>query len=314
MKGKEDSPVQTFLRLYSRKFSKLGLTAPAEFDAKARQWAADDEIPLQVHLSGPIGPNAAAIIFDSMKRAGIQSIRSFRLWKCDAKNEGIRVLSEMIKISAQVEVIDLLDNEIDELGCEFLSRSLDRGCQLKKLLLDHNPIGEKGFNFLSRSIATLPNLEELSLAFCGLKKESSSCIQQILLFRQSRLQILNVSYNSLETAGCYACFKALEINTYLREINLRHNEIIEDVNLAEKLLKIIVNHCSLTALDISCNSFSEALAEKICEAMISKMTMQIDMGDDFSSSMIEKLRNASMRVQANNKRVKGKKEPKKAAR
>ena len=55
--------------------------------------------------------------------------KSIRLWKAACQDEGVRWTCNYIAMCAQVQILELLDNDITPLGCEFIGR----------LLNPHNP-------------------------------------------------------------------------------------------------------------------------------------------------------------------------------
>jgi hypothetical protein len=46
-------------------------------------------------------------------------LKEIRIWKCNAKNEGARMVCEFLKKNNTVKLCDMMGNFIDELGCEF---------------------------------------------------------------------------------------------------------------------------------------------------------------------------------------------------
>ena len=68
-----------------------------------------------------------------------------------------------------LEELDLTDNGITQLGCEFLSNSLvDPETCLVKLKLTGNPIKTEGLQLLSVGLKVNNTLEKLSLKNCGI--------------------------------------------------------------------------------------------------------------------------------------------------
>lgn len=77
-------------------------------------------------------------------------LRKIRFWKVDVQDEGLRGICNFIDKVAGIEYLDLMDNKITQLGCEFLGKTL-RGerCRINKLKLDNNPIGNEGLRNLT---------------------------------------------------------------------------------------------------------------------------------------------------------------------
>ena len=87
----------------------------------------------------------------------LDTLKSVRLWKVRAGDEGIRALSNYMAINKTVTTLDIMDNGITQLGsrpltagCEFLGKALhpSSNLTLKKLMLDHNNIGSDGLRNL----------------------------------------------------------------------------------------------------------------------------------------------------------------------
>ena len=74
-----------------------------------------------------------------------QHLKVVRLWKVDLQDEGLRSICNYIDKVGSIEYLDLMDNRITPLGCEFLGKTLrhDRN-NIRKLKLDNNPFGNQG--------------------------------------------------------------------------------------------------------------------------------------------------------------------------
>lgn len=121
--GGEETPFQELLRIYPKKFNQLGLSYPA-FAEKMSQFEADDIEFEQLHLWEPTNPNVIQCIFAAIQEAQIDTLKSIRFWKIKAQDEGVRALASFMLQNKTVLIVDLLDNEITPLGCEFLGRAL----------------------------------------------------------------------------------------------------------------------------------------------------------------------------------------------
>jgi len=62
-------------------------------------------------------------------------------------------------------MLNLPNNEITIIGCDFLGKALapDKCGPIKKLKLDYNNIGTEGLRMLAQGLAQNPTLERLSL-------------------------------------------------------------------------------------------------------------------------------------------------------
>jgi len=88
---------------------------------------------------------------DALRAVNYQHARSIRLWKSGCEDEGVRAVCMYLKANLNVQVLELLDNGITKLGCEFLSRCLapSMKSQLVNLKLDHNNFGSEGVQALA---------------------------------------------------------------------------------------------------------------------------------------------------------------------
>lgn len=93
----------------------------------------------------------------------------------NAGDEGVRSICNYMLKSKTIEYLDLLDNNIGLLGCEFLSKVLDPGSEvpLKRLKCDHNPFGTPGLAILSEGMSQSKIIEKLSLCHCGIDKDGA---------------------------------------------------------------------------------------------------------------------------------------------
>ena len=75
-------------------------------------------------------------------------------------------------------VLELLDNRITPLGCEFLSKSLHPIAKptIQILKLDHNNFGSEGMKCLSEGLAINPLLRILSLQYCSIDAEAAEAV------------------------------------------------------------------------------------------------------------------------------------------
>lgn len=308
MKNKEELPLETLLKTYTRRFRQLGLPIPKQFDAKVREALDEDEELIQLHLWEELGPNAASVIFDSLKKANFTFLKSVRLWKTACGDEGARLLGEYLIFNPAVEILDLLNNGISPLGCEFLGRPLlAGGGALKRLTMDHNLIGAEGLSLLADGLRRSPNLVELSLSFCELPPEAATYLQQILLFHKSKLEILNLHGNRLGSTGFLQIIRALEPNEALLKLNVRDNQIAEEKPLVDQLITTLEKNPVLETLDLSFNGFRQETAEKILELETKKMQTRVEMDDHFEPAFCEKFNLLMAKIKPK------KKKPKKAA-
>ena len=90
--------------------------------------------------------------------------------------------------------LELLDNKISPLGCEFISRALHPKNKptIISLKLDHNEFGSAGVTALADGLAINPTLRLLSLTYCGIDADAAQALFEILIYTRSALEELHL--------------------------------------------------------------------------------------------------------------------------
>ena len=74
------------------------------------------------------------------------------------EDEGVRAICRYIMTCPSVIVLELFQNGITALGCQFIGKMItpglipDNKCNLVYLKLDHNPIGSEGMKYLAEGL------------------------------------------------------------------------------------------------------------------------------------------------------------------
>ena len=98
----------------------------------------------------PIGPVGLRSIVDSFIEVEYTGLKVLRLIKINAEDEGLRVICNFMNKYHSVEELNLQDNGITKLGCEFLGKTLAlEESPLTVLKLDDNPLTTEGLRLLS---------------------------------------------------------------------------------------------------------------------------------------------------------------------
>jgi Ran GTPase-activating protein (RanGAP) involved in mRNA processing and transport len=107
------------------------------------------------HLWEQLGWQGTRAIFDALKAVKYSHCKSIRLWKTSCEDEGVRALCEYLKIAPNVLLLELLDNQITKLGCEFISRIIrpEAKTNIMYLKLDHNSFGSEGIKMLATGLS-----------------------------------------------------------------------------------------------------------------------------------------------------------------
>jgi Ran GTPase-activating protein (RanGAP) involved in mRNA processing and transport len=105
-------------------------------------------------------------------------LRRIRIWKCSIGDEGVRYLCKYLCSSYSLNLIDLLDNGITALGCEFIGKAVQSpACRVLHLKLDNNLILSEGLKFLAVGLRQNHVLDKLSLKYCGINGQGAMYVQ-----------------------------------------------------------------------------------------------------------------------------------------
>lgn len=86
-----------------------------------------------------------------------------------------------------MQILELLDNHITPLGCEFISRILVPSAKqtLQLLKLDHNNFGSEGLNLLAEGLSQNTTITHVSMTYCNIDEKGARALFEILIFTQS---------------------------------------------------------------------------------------------------------------------------------
>lgn len=143
-------------------------------------------------------------ITESLKTVGYNKLYSLRLWRSYIQDEGVRAICEFLQGNVSMLCLELMDNKITPLGCEFLGRCMEPGpkcapiCFLK---LDCNNFGSKGVENLCLGLKNNEYLKMLSLCYCGIDEDGARPLFEMLIFSKSRLEEMILTGNRLKNKG-----------------------------------------------------------------------------------------------------------------
>lgn len=127
--------------------------------------------------------------------------------------------------------LELLDNKITYLGCEFLGRTLTPGphCPpIAILKLDHNNFGSRGLNALCAGIKSNENIKVLSLQYCDIDHTGARSLMEMLIYSKSKLEELILTGNQLRNEGVQMVLNGVSIAKELKKIYLADNQFNEE--------------------------------------------------------------------------------------
>jgi|JI6StandDraft_1071083.scaffolds.fasta_scaffold25571_6 Ran GTPase-activating protein (RanGAP) involved in mRNA processing and transport len=159
-----------------------------------------------------IGPVNIRAIMDTFSEIAYKHLKTIRLWKVKAEDEGVRSICNYIEKAQTIEYLDLLDNDISPLGCEFLGKVLGPNSPIVKLKLDHNCFGTEGLRNLTGGLSKNSTIEKLSLKYCKIDQFGSKYLQDILANINSKLKSIKLQGNPLKNEGVFQLLRAAEFN------------------------------------------------------------------------------------------------------
>jgi Ran GTPase-activating protein (RanGAP) involved in mRNA processing and transport len=193
----------------------------------------DIEFLTKFHFWDELGWEGVRAIMDSLRTiapAPYPHCKSIRLWKTFCEDEGVRAVCQYIEVAPNVQILELLDNKVTPLGCEFVSRIIHpkSNSQLKILKMDHNPFGSEGMIRLAEGMSMNKTLEQVSLTYCGIDSNGARAIFEVLINTQSSIQEFNLSGNNLGNKGIIWVLKGLKLVKNMKKIYLADNSFNAD--------------------------------------------------------------------------------------
>lgn len=155
----EDESVPRFYSKYVKKCKELEIKPSPIIKQQMQEFEDGDiEFLTKFHFWDELGWEGVRAIMDALRTiapAPYPHCKSIRLWKTFCEDEGVRATCQYIECAPNVQILELLDNKVTPLGCEFVSRILHpkSSAQLKILKMDHNPFGSEGMIRLAEGMA-----------------------------------------------------------------------------------------------------------------------------------------------------------------
>jgi len=125
-----------------------------------------------------------------------------------------------------LQQLDLANNKIGDIGCQYLAEALKVNTVLQQLELGENQIGDIGCQYLIDALKINTSLQELDLRFNQIGNTECQYLADTLKINTS-LQKLNLYHNQIGATGCQYLADALRVNTTLQKLHLwySYNEI-----------------------------------------------------------------------------------------
>ena len=299
----EDDSTQRLYNLYGKKCRELGTRIPQKVREKfdevldEGEYLTDVSIPLylQLNLWDPIGWEGAKALGESLTAIKFDKLKTLRFWKCGIEDNGLRYICSYLAINKSVEVLEILDNNITSLGCEFLGRVLKKEAEspITTLRLDHNPIHAVGVTMLAEGLVMNPFMKILSLNYCEIEKDAAVPLVHILIYIKSELKELYLKGNNLENEGSEEILKAVQVSKNLTKLDLADNKIKElgkdGIVVKQIAAAVTFENCMVSSYDLSCNYFDDEavifIKNKLEEGgLVGDFKLTIKLDQDFQTA------------------------------
>lgn len=172
----------------------------------------------------------------------------------------MRAVCQYLEVGRNVAFLELLDNNVTPLGCEFLSKTLHPKSQpmIQILKLDHNAFGAAGVIALSEGLAVNPVLRMLSLTYCGIDAEGAEALFEIMIYTRSALEEVNLSGNILQNEGIITLLRGVAIAKSLKKLMIADNQFSDDAEVMKALNFCMRRNEKLGKYDLKYNTITDA--------------------------------------------------------
>jgi Ran GTPase-activating protein (RanGAP) involved in mRNA processing and transport len=148
--------------------------------------------------------------------------------------------------------LELLDDKVTPLGCEFLGKTLTPGSAcppISILKLDHNAFGSDGLKHLAVGIKENVFIKTLSLTYCDIDQHGARCLMEMLIFSKSLLEELILTGNNLGNQGSKIVLNGVSIAKNLKMIHLADNNFNQEEDMLESIKSCMTRNKTLAKYD-----------------------------------------------------------------
>jgi len=256
----EDLSVENFWKAYKKKCVEYNCDVSKIIKGAMEKFFEEGDEIKKLHMWEELGWPGVKAIVESLIAAKYPHMVSIRLWKTYCEDEGVRILCTFLEQCSSILCLELLDNKVTYLGCEFLGKTLTPGpkcppiCILK---LDHNNFGSRGLNALLKGIQSNEFLKTLSFAYCGIDAEASRGLFEMLIFSKSHLEELILTGNNLRNEGAIMVLQGVSAAKELKKIYLADNQFNEADEMLEAIKKCMTRNKNLARYDFRNNDLKD---------------------------------------------------------
>lgn len=193
----------------------------------------------------------------------------------------------------QIKTWYLAGNEIDSDGAKLLSKALGNDTVCESLWLKRNPIKSEGAKYIGEMLKTNKHIKILDLTNCGLLDEGVKYIFEGLKYNLT-VKHLYLDSNGLTSMGAnyvsdYFNFLVQNNRKGLTSLWLGINRL-DDVG-AETISKSLKSYYYIKRLCLDSNRLSSVGLKHLCEALVDKNILLLDVGLYKSTSDLGELPN-----------------------
>ena len=242
------------------------------------------------HLWEQLGWQGVRAVMDALKQVKYSHTKSIRLWKTMCEDEGVRALCEYVNIAPNVLLIELLDNSITKLGCEFISRILSpkSASNVMYLKLDHNSFGSEGVANLAKGLCQNSTLQNLSMTYCNIDEAGARPLFEIVIYQKSALEELNLSGNHLRDSGTIELLKGVSVSKSLKKLIISDNQFFETDEVLDAIEKCFKRNKTLGNYDFKHNFISDDGVLRIADILeVASHVGKVEISERISKETLE---------------------------
>jgi Ran GTPase-activating protein (RanGAP) involved in mRNA processing and transport len=235
-------------------------------------------------LSGNSIPQSTAMALASALKTNT-SICSLKLAHCSLGDIGIEQLAVSFAHNTTLGHLNLSSNDIGPEGAKALARGIENSKSLGHLNLSHNPFQHAGLSLIFASFTKNDSLREVDIGFCQFSASTWSLLSQNIN-AWVKIWKLNLSGNMAFTAatpsspsssstplGSSASPSTCDSPLRHTSISFSRASLNQYVKALEELCSALQVNSSISILDLSHNTFSDAGCKVLASTLASNSTL-----------------------------------------